>query len=462
MFAMVFCFVRLSTSLAAAPKAEARSSNGVSGVAAARARGGSNGALDSAAVALAMGRLHDSDSEDSATSPIFRAFQPPVPSPQQAVVKVSAKGAAAATGLALAVANTREPAAAATFRGSRTPRSAQRAVAVLPTAASSEDPDYADQAATGVVTGAAPKISNNAPLSSGSDGGRPVDEQLQPCAAGVTTVRPQLSSKTTATGAAPWRQATGSMEVAHDLLSTLGRPVHHHRSQQERASVPRSSKRRTTEEERGRESTPTATARAAPATRRKISASAAAASAVSQARGKNRAEKTRARAGHPPSVWVAQHLDRSSRHGVAFLMSDGSVMMRFKDNTVMASEPMPGPPGIKEDRGAVEYHVGGGGGEGESPQQEHQTSRTRYTMQNVPPHLEKKKGVLVTFRRRLHALAAKEGAGHGGGDKTFRREDDHSASPWVPSILVQAYRPAETSCLFVLSDSTIQVRSSRG
>ncbi|CAN0447543.1 unnamed protein product, partial [Hapterophycus canaliculatus] len=41
----------------------------------------------------------------------------------------------------------------------------------------------------------------------------------------------------------------------------------------------------------------------------------------------------------PPTVWVTRYVDCSSTYGLAFLMSDRSVGLLFKDGTKIVADP---------------------------------------------------------------------------------------------------------------------------
>ncbi|CAM9595376.1 unnamed protein product [Scytosiphon promiscuus] len=225
-----------------------------------------------------------------------------------------------------------------------------------------------------------------------------------------------------------------------------------------------------------------------------------------------------------PPVWVLQYVDKSKRFGQAFLLSDGSVVVRFRDNTVMVAEPRRAGGGGPE---AVEYYVeaatnkrpslstigegrpasaGGGGGDDDDEgggrrrrerkrhkwnqqqlqQQQrkrdrhhHHPVRLRYTGQNVPPRLEKKSKLLACFCQRLYDLDGKSGGGASampgevgtGCEEQGTRAGGSSAEMmitpeskktllWGPSVVVEAYRRTRHSRLFVLSDSTVQIKFS--
>lgn len=390
-------------------------------------------------------------------------------------------------------------------------------------ASSNEWSDGSDSEGTDQAeTAAAPENCDESPLPSRDGSGRPVDEQREQClapspspslAAAAAAVPPRPACNPAVARSVFWRQTTGSLERVQDHLFGVDLHVYSH-APDGKALQKWRNERRTLEEGKPEheESTATAATRAA---RKPNGANAAAAAAAARGRQKNRAQEAKApRQQQPPappmSVWVAQHIDKSDRHGVAFLISDGSVVMRFRDGTVMVSEPMSGA-GDREERGALEYYyvtagkgkasppsllrfvpeggVGnaaettsdGGGDRGagdvkkerrqDGQQQQGHVRRTRYAMTNVPPYLEKKAKLLVSFRGRLLVLAAEEDALHGGGggrggedggsrDRSRKRETSvagGATTPWEPSVLVEAYRPTRHSCLFVLSDSTVQV-----
>lgn len=545
-----FCVCRCSPSLAAAAEAEARRDNGGSdtAIAAAGAGGGrGNGEVDAAAAAAGSvtGRLHESmGSQDSA-----------------AATRVARTATAQPRRAGGSVVRAPEPAAASTFHGLRASASSQHAVVVLATAGTKTNQSGGNEP-TGNSKGGAAFIrgrtrssgsftetisaalfaavsasmsdagsgsgsdsdSDKAPLPSSNDGGRPVDQHRPQCVAAAAVAaaaaRPPRARNAAAAGSAFWRQTTGSLDRVHDSLFRFDLQAYK-RTQEERRFQPRSNGCHTM----GRAKESTAPAAAPGAATKPRGGQATATPGVSSAAAlgnKNlAAEETKAQSGLPPSAWVVQHIDKSKRHGVAFLMSDGSVVIRFRDDTLMVSEPMPmSAQEGGEDRGAVEYYVKGGKGKsspspprfipipegdeteaaeqqeggmttsaagggrggphrdlekekrsqhGQRRKQQPQINRTRFTMQSVPPHLEKKASILATFRRRLLVLAAKEDAdragGSGGVDKKIRGEEksggdggSRATPPWEPSVLVEAYRPTRHSFLFVLSGSTVQVR----
>lgn len=437
----------------------------------------------------------------------------PAPSTLEALVRSSPKKATATAAARLRKASgsaptPREPAAAAMSRGSRaspltplvvvvaaaaackTNHENEKARAVYSggtgvisltisaaldaaIAAGSDGPECTDQA-TNV---AADAKSDDAPLLSGPDSnGRPVDAQGQQHAVPAEAARPLLRRDAAAARSMFWRQSTGSLEREKDFLFRLDQPAYTH-APDSRGMRPSS----TMGHAEGEAEEPRATGAEAGEVPKRATDDAT--------RRENRAAEEPKAPPHrlPPKwVWVAQHIDKSDRHGVAFLMSDGSVVMRFRDKTVMVSEPTPGP-GRWEDGGALDYYVKGGkskatrpplnfiheegGSEAKKRQARemtttargtgggaHQTKRTRFTTRSVPPYLEKKMKLFGTLRKRLLALAANDDADGGGGDTRGTEEAPVHQSTWEPSVLVEVYRPTEHCCLFVLSDSTVQVR----
>eukprot|EP00903_Cladosiphon_okamuranus_P012654 g11837.t1 len=514
-----------SQSSAAAAKPGERSGIGRPEILAAGAGGGgNNGEVDALAVLQRPDDEHVVGSVGSAFASASRAT--PAPSKSAAKATVSRRPAATATCheprgspsvphvvvLVTAAAEEthqraeeKEPAdygcgggAADYPRGSSTPSGACAATisAALLAAVAASRSDGSDIGGTDHSESAAPPENFDESPRPSSDGSRwPVYEQRQQHMAPATaTAAVELwpARSPAAARSVFWRQTTGTLERVHNDLDLQ---AYNHAPGGNAPQEWRSTRGTSEEDKMGREeSKATAAGRIA--------------------RKPNRAKARRQQPPAPPvSVWVAQHIDKSERHGVAFLMSDGSVVMRFRDDTVMVLEPMSGA-GDKEERGALEYYVkagkdkasppsplrfipeggvseaaattsggsGGGGDRGsgdvkkkrrqDEKQQQAHIRRMRYTMSNVPSRLEKKAKLLATFRRRLLALAeAKDplrgGGGDGGGGRDRSRKGEASVAsgantPWEPSILVEAYRPTRHSCLFVLSDSSLQMAFSDG
>lgn len=172
----------------------------------------------------------------------------------------------------------------------------------------------------------------------------------------------------------------------------------------------------------------------------------------------------------PPSSWVARYVDKSAKYGLGFLLSDGTVGVRFNDTSKIAFEatgkafdyverprrrartrvtttiePIP------ETRNSVDYW---------------QAPRSRHTLHEYPPRLEKKVKLLKYFRKDLRMLGGEYTSDddlHDGGDSSATLappEGDGSAEEEsvVPLAVVEKWRRTRHSCLFLLSTLTVQAR----
>ncbi|CAM9390970.1 unnamed protein product, partial [Laminaria digitata] len=177
-----------------------------------------------------------------------------------------------------------------------------------------------------------------------------------------------------------------------------------------------------------------------------------------------------------PLLWVVRYVDRSRTYGLGFLLSNGSVVVHFKDSTKMVL----GPDGV-----GFEY-VG--------RLNKAKANRARYTIKSYPPDLAKKVTLLHRFRKHLHnsqaekgkrtgvtvvALAAKvaaaatasvvaaavavtaaaeAGGGGEGGDAVVglgqEGQGKEGDDDWT---IVDDHRRTRHSSLFLLSNSTAQV-----
>lgn len=188
------------------------------------------------------------------------------------------------------------------------------------------------------------------------------------------------------------------------------------------------------------------------------------------------AEANSAEAVTPPSLWVTRYVDKSTKYGLGFLLSDDSVGVRFNDGTAIVLEPG----GIVFDyiqrarRGSSRNNAQGGracrGGDEKRP------TSTRHTLKGFPPRLQKKVHLLNRFRRHLQqfddtdveadifvasrvasrakaAPTMKQPLSLDGGSNSAQGQD---AEPCL--TFVERWRCTRKCCLFLLSDGTVQVR----
>lgn len=172
----------------------------------------------------------------------------------------------------------------------------------------------------------------------------------------------------------------------------------------------------------------------------------------------------------PPSSWVARYVDKSAMYGLGFLLSDGTVGVRFNDTSKIAFEGT----GkafeyVERPRRRARTRVTTGieltPETGESTGH-WQAPRSRHTLQDYPHGLEKKVKLLKYFRKDLRML--------GGEDTSDDDLDDGEGSPAtlaslegygsaeqaavVPLVVVEKWRRTRHSCLFFLSTLTVQAR----
>ncbi|CAN0427757.1 unnamed protein product, partial [Hapterophycus canaliculatus] len=119
-----------------------------------------------------------------------------------------------------------------------------------------------------------------------------------------------------------------------------------------------------------------------------------------------------------PPVWVTRYVDYSSKYGLGFLLSDGSAGVYFNDATKIALEPAgvafeyiertrrSSPASGSSSSSSSSSSGGGGGGTGVASPGD-QPPRTRYTLDDFPPELQKKVTLLNHFRGYLHELVKK-------------------------------------------------------
>lgn len=178
----------------------------------------------------------------------------------------------------------------------------------------------------------------------------------------------------------------------------------------------------------------------------------------------------------PPSLWVTRYVDKSTKYGLGFLLSDESVGVRFNDGTAIVLEPA----GVLFDyiqrvrRGSSRTNAQGGracrGGDQKRP------TSTRHTLKGFPPRLQKKVHLLNRFRRHLQEFddtdveadifvasrvasrakappAMKQPMSLDGGSRSAQGQE---AEPCL--TFVERWRCTRKCCLFLLSDGTVQVR----
>lgn len=166
----------------------------------------------------------------------------------------------------------------------------------------------------------------------------------------------------------------------------------------------------------------------------------------------------------PPTIWVTRYIDYSSKYGLGFLMSDGSAGVYFNDATKIVLEPdgvsfdyiersrrslqsQPAPTGGKREEAAGLSRVSVG---------QQQPPRSRHTLDEFPPELQKKVTLLNHFRGYLHELVKKEG-GSVVSELQMSMTSPHREMG-EPLVFLKKWLRTRSAILFRLSDGTVQVR----
>lgn len=166
----------------------------------------------------------------------------------------------------------------------------------------------------------------------------------------------------------------------------------------------------------------------------------------------------------PPTMWVIRYIDYSSKYGLGFLMSDGSAGVYFNDATKIVLEPdgvsfdyiersrrssqsQPAPAGGKREEAAGLSRVSVG---------QQQPPRSRYTLDEFPPELQKKVTLLNHFRGYLHELVKKE-EGSVATEPVMSMASQHREMG-EPLVFLKKWLRTRSAILFRLSDGTVQVR----
>lgn len=196
----------------------------------------------------------------------------------------------------------------------------------------------------------------------------------------------------------------------------------------------------------------------------------------------------------PPSLWVTRYVDKSTKYGLGFLLSNESVGVRFNDGTAIVLEPAGTvfdyiqrartrrSPRAKKVRGGGACSGGGGGG---GHEKQYYPARARHTLGDFPPCLEKKVHLLHRFRRHLQefddtdadmdssassrvasratatTMEKEEAAPSEGGTGSAQQQGHAAAEEETCLTFVEKWRCTRKDCLFVLSDGTVQVRDKR-
>lgn len=166
----------------------------------------------------------------------------------------------------------------------------------------------------------------------------------------------------------------------------------------------------------------------------------------------------------PPTMWVTRYIDYSSKYGLGFLMSDGSAGVYFNDATKIVLEPdgvtfdyiersrrsfqsQPVPTGGKreETMGLSQVSVG-----------QQQLPRSRHTLDEFPPELQKKVTLLNHFRGYLHELVKKEGGSVA--PRTVMSMTSSNREMGEPMVFLKKWLRTRSAILFRLTDGTVQVR----
>lgn len=186
-------------------------------------------------------------------------------------------------------------------------------------------------------------------------------------------------------------------------------------------------------------------------------------SAVAAARNRTEAERGVSGEGAiPPPVWVTGYVDRSSKYGLGFRLCDGNIGARFDDGAAIVLDPA----GVAFDYIKCATRRGGdvtGGTRDDGCRalvlrQEGAPcggQRVVHSLDHFPDDLEKKVNLLKYFRENLQQLGG---------------ENDVAASTALPPafgqvqsraplVFVERWRRTRNTCLFLLSNGTVHVRT---
>lgn len=175
----------------------------------------------------------------------------------------------------------------------------------------------------------------------------------------------------------------------------------------------------------------------------------------------------------PPSAWVARYVDKSAKFGLGFFLSDGTVGVRFNDASKIALEAtgkafeyVERP--RRKPRARVTTGIGLAPETGDLMDHWH-APRSRHSLHDYSPGLEKKVKLLKYFRKDLRMLG-----GENADDDDLDDEKDSPATlaslageirdgsaeqaAVVPLTVVEKWRRTRHSCLFFLSTLTVQAR----
>ena len=169
--------------------------------------------------------------------------------------------------------------------------------------------------------------------------------------------------------------------------------------------------------------------------------------------------------GTPPPVWVTRYVDKSMKYGLGFLLSDGSVGVRFNDATKIV---------LEATGGAFEYvdrqqkkppaQIGTEEGVEETVGLLHpwRIPRPRQGLRDHAPRLEKKVRLLKYFHKDLRKLGGDSYHDSEGKEEGTLGEPatpaGESSGPTEPLTVVEKWRRTRHSCLFLLSTLTVQAR----
>lgn len=173
----------------------------------------------------------------------------------------------------------------------------------------------------------------------------------------------------------------------------------------------------------------------------------------------------------PPPVWVTGYVDKPM-YGLGFLLSDGSVGARFNDATKIVLEPS----GVAFEYAERSRRRTSGIAAGERVEwgagRREQPPRARHTLQEFPPRLHKKVKLLNYLRSDLQKLAQRQQQQGGGAEVAAGKNEALAETVGSPSALglakagedlpvIEQWQRTRNSCLFLLSNSTLQVKALR-
>lgn len=143
-----------------------------------------------------------------------------------------------------------------------------------------------------------------------------------------------------------------------------------------------------------------------------------------------------------PEVWVTKWVDYSSKYGVGYMLSDGSVGVYFNDSTKIISAPQ---------GGQFDYIT--------RRTQEKPESRSTHTMDNYPDDLKKKVTLLRHFKNYMstNALEKKDGATVGESSLPPTQESMQPVHSPGQAPYIRKWTRNRHAIMFHLSNKMVQV-----